>query len=76
MELAGQAALVTGAGKRVGRAIALELARHGAELAIHFNRSRAQAEETVRDCEALGARAATFQADLADETAIDRMFEQ
>ena len=44
MELKGKVALVTGAGRRVGRAIAIALAERGATVAIHYNRSRAEAE--------------------------------
>jgi NAD(P)-dependent dehydrogenase (short-subunit alcohol dehydrogenase family) len=66
-------ALVTGAGKRLGREIALTLAGAGWNVAVHFRHSAAEAELTARDCEALNGRpasAATFGADLADETAV------
>jgi NAD(P)-dependent dehydrogenase (short-subunit alcohol dehydrogenase family) len=59
-------ALVTGAGKRVGRAIALDLARHGFILAVHANTSPDAAEETVSMIEAAGGTAAVFIADLSD----------
>jgi hypothetical protein len=62
-------ALVTGAARRLGRDIALELARHGWDVAVHFRGSAAEAERTVADLRALGADAAAFQADLADEPA-------
>lgn len=58
-------ALVTGAGKRVGRAIALELARSGFDLCIHYRSSRDEAEVTATGCRDLGARAFLVQADLA-----------
>ncbi|MEO7150431.1 MAG: SDR family NAD(P)-dependent oxidoreductase, partial [Burkholderiaceae bacterium] len=61
--------LVTGAARRLGRLIALELARHGHDLAVHCRRSRDEAEATVVDCRAAGARAEVFAADLADEAA-------
>jgi NAD(P)-dependent dehydrogenase (short-subunit alcohol dehydrogenase family) len=61
--------LVTGAAKRLGRAIALELGAHGWDVAVHHRRSPAEAEEVVTALESLGARAASFVADLADETA-------
>jgi len=60
-------ALVTGAALRVGRAIALELAARGWDLAVHYRGSQAEAVETVERAAALGARALAFQADLADE---------
>lgn len=66
MDLNGKAVLVTGAGVRVGRAIALAAAKHGANVAIHYNRSAAQAEETAVACRALGVRAAIGQAELSN----------
>lgn len=65
--------LVTGAGKRLGREIALTLARAGWNVAVHFRQSQTDAGQTARDCDALTGRpgsAATFGADLADETAV------
>ena len=65
-----RAALVTGGGKRIGRAICLELARAGFDVAIH-HRSDADAAETVADeVRALGRRAATVRADLTRETEV------
>jgi NAD(P)-dependent dehydrogenase (short-subunit alcohol dehydrogenase family) len=61
--------LVTGAAKRVGRAIALDLAAHGFDVAVHCRRSRDEAEATAADVRAGGARAQVFAADLADEAA-------
>ena len=70
MELRGRAALVTGAGRRVGRAIAVALGRRGMRVAVHYNRSGAEAEETVRALRDAGADAAAFGADLADAASI------
>jgi NAD(P)-dependent dehydrogenase (short-subunit alcohol dehydrogenase family) len=61
--------LVTGAAKRVGRAIALELARRGHDIALHFNHSADAAAATAAELTAIGADARSFQADLADEQA-------
>lgn len=61
------AALVTGAGRRIGRALALEAARAGYDVAIHCRASTDEAEETVADARALGRRAALVRADLANE---------
>src|SRR5688572_773723 len=61
--------LLTGAARRVGRAIALELAAHGFDLALHCRRSRDDAEATAAQARAAGARAQVFAADLADEAA-------
>ncbi len=61
------AALVTGGGKRIGRAICLELARAGFDLAIHYRSSADAAEAVAAEARALGRRAATVRADLAVE---------
>jgi len=67
--LQGRAALVTGAGVRVGRAIALALGGAGADVAVHYNASAGPAEETAAALRALGRRTATHRADLADPEA-------
>lgn len=69
-------ALVTGAAKRIGREIALEMARRGWNIAVHFGSSAAEAEATVRDIEALGRRAAALQCDLSDEQAVRNLLPQ
>ncbi len=61
--------LVTGAARRLGRDILLDLARHGFDVAIHFRHSADDAVRTRGDAQALGARAEVFSADLADEAA-------
>jgi len=58
-------ALVTGAGIRVGRAIACELAAHGFDLALHYRSSRGPVEEVAAACRAHGAEVSVHQADLA-----------
>jgi len=63
-------ALVTGAGKRLGRAVALELARHGWSIAVHYGGSAKDAEQTAADIRTLGRDAVTLQADLADASAL------
>jgi NAD(P)-dependent dehydrogenase (short-subunit alcohol dehydrogenase family) len=62
--------LVTGAGKRIGRAIALELAHKGFEVAIHCNHSYAEAEEVAKEC----GGAPVFSANLASVDEIARLF--
>ena len=59
--------LVTGAARRVGREIALQLAGSGFDVAVHYRGSQADAQATVRDAQAAGAAAAAFQADLSSE---------
>ena len=65
-----RAALVTGAGKRLGRAIALGLAAAGWDVAVHYRHSAAEARDTAAAIEALGRRAVLLDCDLADETAV------
>jgi len=59
--------LVTGAAKRLGRAIALDLARHGWNLAIHYNTSEKEARATCEDARTTGAKVALLKADLMRE---------
>jgi len=72
MELQGATAMVTGAAKRVGRAIALELARAGSNVAITFRSSRGEAESTAAELRALGVEAIAIQFDLTDPDAMPR----
>lgn len=62
-----RSALITGAGRRIGRAMALDLAAHGWAVAVHYNRSRDDARTLVEEIEATGGRAVAVGADLADE---------
>jgi NAD(P)-dependent dehydrogenase (short-subunit alcohol dehydrogenase family) len=66
--------LVTGAAKRVGRAIAIHFAEQGWDVAVHFGQSKAEADETVAAIEKLGAKAMAYQADLASESEITALF--
>jgi pteridine reductase len=71
MELRGRWGLVTGAARRVGRAIALELAQRGLNLIVHYNTSAEAARAIVRDLEACGVQAIALAAELgrADDVA-------
>jgi pteridine reductase len=73
MELKGKVALVTGAGRRLGRAIAVALADRGSILAIHYWSSRTQAEEVSAQIEHAGGRAKPFRANLEQVSEIERM---
>lgn len=66
-------ALVTGAGKRLGRAMALELGRRGHDVAVHYNGSSEAAAEVVEMLRDMGVRAAAVQADLLDHAATERL---
>ena len=62
--------LITGSAKRLGREIALLLARAGWQVAVHYRGSADDAIKTVADCEQLASSAAAFDADLSDEAAV------
>jgi pteridine reductase len=72
-KLVGRVALVTGAGKRLGRAVALRLASEGADVAVHYGKSEAEAREVVGEIEKLGRRASAFSAELTDVQAIQKL---
>ena len=65
-ELAGKAAIVTGSGRNIGRAIALKLARSGAAVVINARSNAKEADEVVRTIEAAGGKAASVLGDVAD----------
>lgn len=67
------AVLITGAAVRIGQAIALALAADGHPVAVHYNRSRKDADTTVEALRTLGVAAAAVQADLADHQAVLRL---
>ena len=67
LPLAGRVALITGAAVRIGRALALRLAREGAKVAVHYRRSEAEARQTVAEIRALGVEAALVPGDLEDD---------
>ncbi|KAI5291233.1 hypothetical protein KEM55_008391 [Ascosphaera atra] len=72
----GQVALVTGSSRGIGKAIALQLARSGADIIINYNRSSTSAAQTVSEIETLGRRAISIQADVSDHASIVRLFEE
>jgi len=72
-KLSGRVALVTGAAKRLGRAVALRLAQEGADVAIHYGKSAAEAKEVVEEITKLGHHSAAFSAELTDVGAIRKL---
>jgi NAD(P)-dependent dehydrogenase (short-subunit alcohol dehydrogenase family) len=71
--LQGKTALVTGGAKRIGRAIAVALAREGADVAITFRGSAREARQTIAEMTALGVRAFALPCDVREETSIKAM---
>ena len=72
-ELAGKVALITGAAKNIGRAIALELAKAGAAIAVNTRASVGDGEGVVREVRGIGAQAELYVADIADASACRSM---
>jgi len=76
LPLQGKVALVTGAAKRLGRAVALRLAEEGADVAVHYRTSQPEAQDAVKEIEKLGKRAVAFGADLGSVDEIKRLIDQ
>ena len=76
MKLKGKVALVTGGGTGVGRAVVLQLAGLGADVAVNYSRSKADAQATSREAEGHGVKAVAVQADVSDEAQVQRMTEE
>jgi NAD(P)-dependent dehydrogenase (short-subunit alcohol dehydrogenase family) len=72
MKIADRVVLITG-GKRIGSSIAIELARHGADVALSYNRSLVEAEAAAGEIRALGRRACVQQADLSQPAACEAL---
>ncbi|QDI90553.1 3-oxoacyl-ACP reductase FabG [Salicibibacter halophilus] len=72
--LQGKKALVTGASRGIGRAIALNLAQHGADVAVNYAGSEAKAAETAKECASYGVDAFPVQANIADEEDVKALF--
>jgi NAD(P)-dependent dehydrogenase (short-subunit alcohol dehydrogenase family) len=75
VNLSSRAALITGS-RRIGAAVAIELARAGADVALVYRRSRTEADETAAAVRALGRRAAVLHADLREPDACERVVEE
>ncbi|MBE6097170.1 MAG: 3-oxoacyl-[acyl-carrier-protein] reductase [Schwartzia succinivorans] len=75
MLLDGKCALVTGASRGIGRAIAVKLASEGAKVALNYAGNVAAAEEVKKEIEAAGGQAITVQADVSDPTSVEAMIQ-
>src|SRR3954451_17834371 len=76
MGLQGKLALVTGASRGIGRAIALRLGRDGAAVVVNYAGSQQAGQETVAAIEAAGGRAVAVQADVAKGAEVERLFDE
>jgi NAD(P)-dependent dehydrogenase (short-subunit alcohol dehydrogenase family) len=76
MDINGKLVLVTGSAKRVGRAIAVELGRRGARVAVHYRKSRRDAELTRKMVQEAGSDSILVQADLTEVSEVERLFEK
>jgi len=72
-ELAGKVAIVTGAGRNIGRAVAHDLAAAGASVVVNTRADTAQADAVVREIEAAGGKAVAIVGDVSDAAAVERM---
>ena len=76
LSLQGQVALVTGAAKRLGRAVALRLAEEGADVVVHYRNSQREAQDAVKQIEMLGRRSVAMGVDLGSVAEIKRLFDE
>lgn len=73
MLLEKKVALVTGASRGIGRGIALEMAREGADVVVNYNNSKEKANEVTRSIEALGRRSLVVKADVSNQNDVEAM---
>lgn len=73
MNLANKTAIVTGGSRGIGRAICIELAKHGANIVVNYSGSEQKALEVVKEAEALGVKAIAFQANVANSEQVDAL---
>jgi NAD(P)-dependent dehydrogenase (short-subunit alcohol dehydrogenase family) len=76
VKLEGRVALITGAGRNIGRATAIEMAREGADIVVNVRQNIAEAEAVAEEVRALGRTALVAAADVSDKSQVDAMFAQ
>lgn len=76
MNLMGKAALVTGGAIRIGKAISTELAKHGVNIALNYNRSVEEALQLKQDLSANGVKVELFKADISDINSLPELFKK
>jgi len=76
VSLSGKTALITGAAKRIGRAMALALAQNGAHIVVHYNRSEQEAAALCKEIEGIGVSAWAVKGDLADPSQMETVFKE
>jgi len=76
MTLAGKTALVTGASRGIGKEIALELARNGANIVVNYAGNKQLAEQVVEEIRSMGSESIAIQADVANSEAVDQMIKE
>ncbi|KIL44853.1 3-ketoacyl-ACP reductase [Jeotgalibacillus soli] len=76
MKLEGKVALVTGASRGIGREIALQLARNGANVAVNYSGSQEKAEQVAKEIQEMGRKAFVIQANVADTDQVQGMIKQ
>lgn len=76
MEIKNKNVIITGSAKRIGRAIALALAKRGANLVIHYQNAKQEADETARELESFGVKTLTVGADISSSEEVKKMVDQ
>ena len=75
-KLTNRVALITGSGRNIGRALALEMAREGANIIVNAKANRSEADVVAKEADALGVKAIVTLADVSDKSQVDAMFSQ